>query len=297
MIADTTTRGLTRQPVTSTRPGGTGRAESQLTGRFPVAAMAGLGGALAVIGSALPWLSFYAGLQQVRGSDGQHGLIIIALGLATVGIAALHLARGGAMTRWLLAGAGFATVAVAGYVGIGLLEAFATLSADPLLIARLEPGLGVVLLGGSAVFATVFAPADHGIVDAAARPTLSVARLALAAVLAAAGFVHLALAPEHLAQSMLLGLGFLAVGIVQVVLAPLLLVDRGGAVLAAAFVVSLGSVLALLAATTVGLPLLGHGEVMGPLGPVEAIDDVAAMTGMAEIVGVVLAFRLLRQAH
>jgi hypothetical protein len=137
-----------------------GRPRVRMGSRAPIAAMAGIGGALTVIGGLAPWLSFFAGLQPVRGIDGSYGLAVVVLGLLAVVTAGLHLIPGRAATRWLLGGLGFAILAISGYLGITLLTEFSVLAADPLLIARIEPGLGIALLGGSLLGATLFAPEE-----------------------------------------------------------------------------------------------------------------------------------------
>ncbi len=121
----------------------------------------------------------------------------------------------------------------------------------------------------------------------------STGRFALAALLLFAGAVHLGVAPEHVEESLVLGLGFLATGIGQVALAPILLRSPPRTWLRLAAALSLFSLLALAAAVTVGLPMLPHGEAMGPLGPVEKLEDIAAFTGFAELMATIVAIWLL----
>jgi hypothetical protein len=271
-----------------------GRPRVRMGSRAPIAAMAGIGGALTVIGGLAPWLSFFAGLQPVRGIDGSYGLAVVVLGLLAVVTAGLHLIPGRAATRWLLGGLGFAILAISGYLGITLLMEFSVLAADPLLIARIEPGLGIALLGGSLLGATLFAP-EETVTEAHSTRGVAGLHLGLAALLLVAGSIHLVLAPEHLADSTVLGIGFLAVGIIQVVVAPLLLIDPNRRFLSVALAISALSALALLAAVTLGLPFVGHGEDMGLMGPVETLDDLAALTLVAEVTAALLSIRLLRR--
>jgi hypothetical protein len=261
----------------------------------PVAVLAGVGGAMAVAGSALPWLSLYAGLHPIAGTTGLNGRILMGLGLIALVLSAAHLLRGGNTTRWLLAFTGFAIVALGGWLGIQLLQTAATTLADPLLVARIEPGLPIAIVGGALVFATVFVPTGGHVARAEPLPAprLSAMHWALAAALLLPGLIHLALVPEHLQPSVVLGFGFAVIGAAQVVIAWFVLRRRSRAWLVGALAVSLVSVVALIAAVTVGLPLGGHGEATGLLGPVETLDDVMSLTGIAEAAAVVLAARLL----
>ncbi len=141
---------------------------------------------------------------------------------------------------------------------------------------------------------TVASAGDVRVESASAVCALrSTRRFALAALLLFAGVVHLAFAPEHLGESLGLGLGFLLTGIGQVALAPMLLRSPSASWLRVAAALSLSSFLALVAAVTVGLPILPHGEAMGPLGPVERLEDIAALTGVAELIAAMLAIWLL----
>lgn len=102
-----------------------------------VAGLGAAGGVLVVIGSLLPWLSLYAGLQSIAGTDGLNGRVLAGLGVAAALCAVAHAAHGGLATRWLLGVAGFAVLAFGGWLGIQLLQTEALLAADPLLVARL----------------------------------------------------------------------------------------------------------------------------------------------------------------
>jgi hypothetical protein len=293
MLADTTGRGAHATTVVLPSTRGAGTEPTSVADRVPLAAMSALGGALTVLGGVAPWLSFFAGLQPVRGIDGSSGVLLVALGGSTGLAATAYLLRGGPAVRWLLGILGFATLALAGYLGVNLLVEYSRLAADPLLVARLEPGLGVVLIGGALVAATLFAPDEGASPSPARRP--ATAHIALAAMLFLPGLIHVALTQEHLVDSIGLGVGFLSVGIVQIVLAPLLLLARTRPMIGAALAVSAASALVLIAAITVGLPLVGHGSVTGALGRVEPVDDLAGLTILTELSAAVIALRLLRR--
>lgn len=129
----------------------------------------------------------------------------------------------------------------------------------------------------------------------AAHPSrMSGTRIALAALVLVAGAVHLALAPEHLERSVLLGIGFLGFGLAQIAVAVFVLRSPSRSASLAAFAVSVASLVPLVAAVTVGLPLLPDGMMAGPLGPVEPLDDLAAVTGLVELIAAVLSGRMLR---
>ena len=275
------------------------RPASDARRRLPIAGVAAAAGSLTIVGASAPWLSLFAGLQPIRGTDGGNGMVLVALGAFLTLLAAAHLAAGGTWSRWAIGGAGFAILGVGSFLGVAILEEITSLAADPLLVARLEPGLGAVLLGGSLSLATLFVPDDRqraNTARAGLEPGLGATHVALGALVALAGAVHLALTLEHLGSSVVLGIGFLVVGLLQAALAPLILMARTRAVILATLVVSAGSAVALLAAVTVGLPLLGHGPVAGPFGPVEPLDDLGALTGLAEVVAAGLSVRLLRRA-
>lgn len=263
-----------------------------------VAGLGAAGGALTIIGSVLPWISLYAGLQSIAGTDGLNGRILAGLGVAAALVAVVHAVRGGQATRWLLGIAGFAVLALGGWLGIQLLQTEAVLAADPLLVSRLEPGLAVSLVGGSLLLATLFVPARSlAAAEVPERRARSAAQLMLVATLAIAGVVHLALVSEHLRESIALGVGFIGAGLGQVGLAAIILRSPSIAALRIALLLSTFSLAALAAAVTVGLPALLHGSMTGGFAPAESLTDLGAITGAAEVIAVVLAFRLLRRAR
>ena len=126
------------------------------------------------------------------------------------------------------------------------------------------------------------------------HPDLSALQIVLAAVVAVAGLIHVGLAPEHLAGSALLGLGFIVSGTAQLLTSVAVLGGRDDRASLAALAVSAGSLAPLVAAVTIGLPLLPAGATMGPMGPVEPLDDLGALTGFVEVIAIVVSIRLLR---
>lgn len=263
-----------------------------------VAGLGAAGGALVLIGSLLPWISLYAGLQTIAGTDGLNGRILGGFGVVAALLAVTHLVRGDQATRWLLGIAGFAILALGGWLGIQLLQTGAVMAADPLLVSRLEPGLAVSLLGGSLLLGTLFVPVrslDAG--EVPERQARSAAQFLLVAALAIAGVVHLALVSEHLSESIALGVGFLGAGLGQVGLAAMILRNPTDAALRLTLLLSAVSLVTLAAAVTVGLPALLHGSMTGAFAPAESLTDLGAITGSAEIIAVVLAFRLLGGAR
>ena len=292
-----------RQTIPKAREGSTSipAASAALADRRLVAGLGAAGGVLALVGSVLPWISLYAGLQSIAGTDGLNGRILAGLGVAAALVAVAYAAHGGQATRWLLGIAGFAVLALGGWLGIQLLQTEALLAADPLLISRLEPGLAVSLVGGSLLLATLFVPARSlAAAEVPERRARSAAQFMLVAALAIAGVIHLALVSEHLRESIALGVGFIGAGVGQVGLAAIILRKPTIAALRIALLLSFFSLAVLAAAVTVGLPAFLHGSMgsmTGVLAPAESLSDLGAMTGAAEGIAVVLAFRLLRRAR
>lgn len=263
--------------------------------RLPVGALAALGGALVITGSALPWLSFFAGLQPIAGLDGLNGKVAAGLGAAAFMIGLLFLATGRPGLRWLIGILGFGVLVVAGLSGVNIASTVAELRADPLLLAQVGPGVPVLALGGALVFATMFLPMPAG--TRASLPLSEAAlRAPIAATLVVAGIVHLSLGPEHLAESLVLGSAMFAAGVGQLGLA-ILMLRRPSLALPLVLTIALNAaiVAAYLVAVTVGLPIIdgpatggmaGMGE---DVGHVDVVSALGIVTLLLEVAGAALA--------
>lgn len=106
-----------------------------------------IGGALVCVGSALPWMSFFAGLQSLSGLIGLYGRILFASG-------ALALLSGAAMVRgshrWLQPATfalGVSQTLFILWLLAGLRSTMRALGTHGVLLARPGPGLFVALAG------------------------------------------------------------------------------------------------------------------------------------------------------
>lgn len=106
-----------------------------------------LGAALVASGVAVPWLTFFAGLQQLNALGTLNGTLLL-LGAATAaGLAAVVALRGGRRTRTALTAAGIGLTAFAAYLVVQTVATYREASADPLLLAAPGPGVGLVAAG------------------------------------------------------------------------------------------------------------------------------------------------------
>ena len=119
-------------------------------------------------------------------------------------------------------------------------------------------------------------------------------QLVLGLCLALAGVMHFVLTREHLEESTVLGLGFVAAGLLQILLAAIVLgaVLRNHRARAVSFaVIGLNAALVFLYAVHVWLGLPLGGAASGArLGSQEQIDLPGTMTKLVELVSLVLAF-------
>ena len=120
------------------------------------------------------------------------------------------------------------------------------------------------------------------------------ARVCLCGSLLVAASVHLLLVGDHAEESPLLGVGFVAAGILQVGLASMVTLTR--ARLPYCLVIGLNvSLIGVYAVhVLVGLPLSNSPDGSLALGPRENIDLIGAVGKIAELAGIVLALGLLR---
>lgn len=124
--------------------------------RSVVAGTSLVGSLLVAIGVTLPWLSFFAGLQPVSALGSTNGtLLFIGAGLGSAaGIG--YALSGSRLARRALTLIGIALTALTAYLVVQLVATYRDVSADPLVVAQLGPGLAVVGVGALLVLATSF---------------------------------------------------------------------------------------------------------------------------------------------
>jgi hypothetical protein len=110
---------------------------------------------LSVAGVFLPWLSYYAGLQQLSGFGTPNGDRLLVLAAASLALAVGTLARPRSYLRWAIVGLG-AGEALFSFHLITTLGSLATGSG--MLVVRGGPGPYLALAAGLAMVATVFIP-------------------------------------------------------------------------------------------------------------------------------------------
>ncbi len=254
--------------------------------------------ALALVGAGaqMPWVTVFHGLQTIPGFKLDGGdLAGVALGVA--GLLAVAARHGGARTLRPLAGAG-ALIVVAG--SLNSAHRIAAYIADPgpagALVAP-TGGIGplVMAAGGVTLLAAVLlAPTKAGRLATAKR-----IRMCLAGATFAAAWMHLVLTPEHLNQSTLLGLGFLAAGLIQIALSVIIVEHPSDGALSLLVMVNVALIAVWVYAVLVGLPLgdgSGHDAGSGlVIGAGEPIDLSAAIAKLAELVSLSLALVLMRR--
>jgi len=256
------------------------------------AAAAGLG--LILLGVAVPWITVFRGLQPIPGFVLEGGPLA-GFAIASLGLLAVSASKGG--SRWLKPLTFLIGLAVA--VDATLLQfRIVDYVADPGLAGPLtQPaagiGAGLMALGAALiVVAIVVLPARTSRLAAG-----SLRRLVMAAALFAAGWIHLMLVPEHLGESMILGLGFLASGIAQVILATLVLWRPKDWNLSLVIAINVTLIAIYAYAVMVGLPFGDHAQheqaVGLVLGAGEPIDWYGAISKIAELVSTAIAFVLL----
>ncbi len=116
-----------------------------------------IGAALVAVGVTLPWLSFFAGLQPVTALGTPNGTLLFAAAAVVGALALAVVARGSRrLARRGLTIAGIVLTAFSAYLVVGLISIYRDVSADPLVVAQLGPGLAVVGAGALLVLATSF---------------------------------------------------------------------------------------------------------------------------------------------
>jgi hypothetical protein len=114
------------------------------------------GGATVILGAWLSWFSLFAGLQPYRGVDVLNGRLLVAGGVLSVLAGIGFRLRRGVRLRWGIGLLGFVLLAFASWSVLQLQVIYRQLATDPLVVARLGPGLIVVVAGAVLIFATLF---------------------------------------------------------------------------------------------------------------------------------------------
>jgi hypothetical protein len=120
---------------------------------------AAIGGALAVAGCFLPWVTAFAGLEGFPGVRGSNGKLLAAAGILVAAAGIWHLLRGSAWARWAAGLLGAGVAGSAGYLLLQLQATMKSLGGDSMALVGGGPGLWLVTAGGLLAFATMFLPA------------------------------------------------------------------------------------------------------------------------------------------
>ncbi len=256
------------------------------------AIIAMVGALITLVGSALSWVTIFRGTQTLTGWNGSPRYFAgLAVASAALTLLFLWAGRPVAFRRLAVLAGSTAVVGIAfarstAVVGIAfaIWQVAALNSSDSVSARILTPVLGpgpLVMAAGAVLLLAVVA-----IPTSAARVPLPLwQRVILAGALFTAGWIHLALTPEHLGEATILGLGFLAAGFAQLALAVLITVRPSD--LAYYAVVGLSAALTVLYAIAVlkGLPFGGghdHGTGI-TIGAGEPIDVEGAVSKLAEL--------------
>lgn len=122
--------------------------------RTMAGSLALIGAALIAVGVVLPWFSLFAGLQPISALGTPNGALLLVGASVAAGLGLLAILIAATWVRLALTGIGLVLVAFSAYLVVGLASVYREVSADPLVVAQLGPGLGLVVVGSLAVFAT-----------------------------------------------------------------------------------------------------------------------------------------------
>lgn len=256
--------------------------------------LAAIGLGLVAVSLVIPWLTVFRGLQPIPGFALEGGRLAgVALGV--VGLLAVGATIGGGRILRPIAALGALAILLDAALVHGQIAAFV---ADPGPAGPLtQPTLGLgaaamAVAGGVLLTASLLIPIRDD-----RLPSRVVLRLVMAAGLLVAGWIHVLLVPEHLAESTILGLGFLGAGIAQLALAGLVIWRPRLWTLSAVVALNATLIVVYAYAVLVGLPFGGgeHGEAAVGLviGAGEPIDVFGALSKIGEATSLLLAFALL----
>jgi hypothetical protein len=238
---------------------------------------------LAVVGAGalMPWVTVFHGLQPISGFRLDGG-DLAGVAIASAAVMAAARQHGGAKILRPMAVTG-AIIVVAG--SLNSAHRIAQYSADPGPAGALvAPSAGV----GPLVMATGGIILLAAVLLTRARPVAMSKGLRIRMFLAA---------PEHLNESTLLGLGFLAAGIIQIALAFIVVERPSEGALSLLVMVNVALLAVWAYAVLIGLPLgdrSGHNAASGlVIGSGEPIDLASAITKLAELASLSIALILM----
>lgn len=107
-----------------------------------------LGSVLMVAGTVLPWMTFYAGLDTKSGLSGLYGRLLLAAGVALLGLVVVSARRPGALVRGLIAALALTSATTAAVLLSRALDLTET-PAMLMLVPKVGPGLAFVLAGAT----------------------------------------------------------------------------------------------------------------------------------------------------
>jgi len=255
------------------------------------AIIAGVGAIITLAGSALPWATIFRGTQTLTGWNGSPRYLA-GLAVASAALTLLFLWAGRpAAFRRLAVLAGLTAVGGCAFASwqVAAVGSSQSVSAR-ILTPVLGPGPFVMMAGALFLLAVVAIPTSADRVPASLWP-----RVIMAGALFTAGWIHLALTPEHLGEAIILGLGFLAAGLAQLALAFLITARPSDLTYYAVVGLSAALVVFYVIAVLKCLPFGGddhHGSGL-TVGSGERVDLEGAVSKLAELFSLVTAFVLV----
>jgi len=265
-----------------------------VTRRAATHALIALALALVAAGCALPWLTVFNGLTIIRGFSLDGGFLAATMLAAATALYIADRHGGARVLQPIAAIAGGGVLLDSVYSAIRI-QSYASAPGTTGALTMPVAGVGPYIMAAGAlaiIAAAALAPSTPGRLG-----VRMVVRLVLALLLLLAASIHLILTPEHLDASPLLGAGFLAAGIAQLVLAAAVIVGPpdlvAGFGMSAIIIINVALIGIYIYAVIVGLPLdNGHGadETVGlSIGAGEPIDFKGGIDLIAEIAAVALA--------
>jgi hypothetical protein len=134
-------------------------------GRALRAAPALVGGALAIAGALLPWLTFFLGVKTLPGIRGLYGWLVLSAGIAALMFGVAHLHDGDRRHLRHAGVLGLGLLAFMAWVVPNVLATVARLARNPMLLAGAGPGAFVALGAGVVMALSLWVAGGRGTRD------------------------------------------------------------------------------------------------------------------------------------